>query len=79
MLTDVLGRKITHTVLSEAELAEWLTSRGVPDYVSKMLAQMDIGIKGGMEERLNNTVREVTGKDPMTFREFAEKSKAAWV
>lgn len=73
VLSDVLGRKIECSQVSQEELAHWLTSRGVPEETSNMLAAMDIAIKNGMEDRLNDTVEKVTGKKPMTFREFAEK------
>ena len=79
VLSEVLGRKITHTNVSQQELADWLTSRGVPDHTAGMLAELDIGIKNGMENRLNDTVLKVTGRPPMTYREFAEKNKDAWV
>lgn len=44
-----------------------------------MLAELDIKIGKGMEERLNDTVLKVTGRSPMTFREYAEKNKEAWI
>ena len=79
VLSEVLGRKITHTNVSQQELADWLTKRGVPDYTSNMLAELDTGIKNGMEDRLNDVVQKVTGKAPVTYKEYAEKHKDAWI
>ena len=44
-----------------------------------MLAALDIAIHHGIENRLNDTVEKVTGKKPMTFRQYAEKYKSVWV
>ena len=75
----MIGRKIECVQMSQEELAHWLSSRGLPEGIANMLAALDIGIHNGIENRLNDTVEKVTGKKPMTFREYAEKNKAVWV
>ena len=44
-----------------------------------MLGELDIAIKNGAENRLNDVVEKVTGRKAIGFREFAEKHKSAWV
>ncbi|KAL8928266.1 MAG: hypothetical protein Q9208_001976 [Pyrenodesmia sp. 3 TL-2023] len=78
ILTDVLGKPVTHVHLTESELAERYTKFGVPEEYAKILAEKDTNIKNGGEEHLNDTVEKVTGKPPKTFREFAEENKAVW-
>lgn len=77
-LTDVLGKPITHAHLTESELAERYARFGVPEGYAKVLAEKDTNIKNGEEEHLNDTVEEVTGQSPKTFREFAEEKKEVW-
>ncbi|PQE31063.1 agroclavine dehydrogenase protein [Rutstroemia sp. NJR-2017a WRK4] len=73
-----VGRKITHVKVSAQELSRQMTSVGIPKDYADMLAGMDDGINKGAEERLNNTVLEVTGKQPKRFTDFVEDAKAVW-
>ena len=44
-----------------------------------MLAGLDAHwIAVGKEERLNSVVKDVTGREPMGFREFVEENKHVW-
>lgn len=72
VLSNVVCREVSHVPLSEAELSTQLQATGIPESYASMLAKMDLGIKAGAEERLNNTVQKVIGRPPMTFRAFAE-------
>lgn len=51
---------------------------GVPKDFAKFLASKDTNIKNGGEEIRNDTVQNLTGKPPKTFREFAEENKGLW-
>lgn len=75
ILTKVLGRTITHTKLTELELATHLQEGGMPAEDAEMLAQMDTMIKGGGEDRMNNVVEEATGSKPCTFYVRALQNK----
>lgn len=72
VLSEVIGRQISHVSLSDAELAAQFQSFGVPENYAWMLAKMDLEIKTGAEDRLNDTVLKVTGRPPITFGAFAE-------
>lgn len=61
------------------ELAEHhIKNSGIGEEYAHVLAGMDIPIKNGSEEKLNDVVLTVTGRNPKTFREFAEESKSIW-
>ncbi|KAG6140330.1 hypothetical protein E4U28_003448 [Claviceps purpurea] len=78
-LTGVLGRKITHTKMTEGELAEKLMEEGVTPEEAYMHAAMDSMIKSGSEERVvSDEVKEWTGVKPRGFINFALSEKAAW-
>ncbi|KAI1214328.1 putative ergot alkaloid A [Annulohypoxylon truncatum] len=79
VLTSVLRRKITHVNLSKGELVKRLESTGMPTEDAEMLAEMDIAIKNGAEDRLNHVVEEVTGTLPLSFRDFAVREKEVWL
>jgi festuclavine dehydrogenase len=79
ILSSLLGRKITHAKLSEAEMAKCLESTGMPIEDAQMLAGMDSIIKSGAEERKNTVIEDVTGTPPLSFKDFAVREKSSWV
>jgi hypothetical protein len=79
ILSSHLGREISHTDLSEAEFAKRLESTGMPSEDALMLATMDTMIKGGVEGRLNNVAREVTGVGPETLEHFVVRNNECWL
>jgi hypothetical protein len=79
ILTDVLGKQVTHKDLTPAELEARLQSFGVPEDYSRMMSSLDTAIKHGSEDRTNDVVLALTGKLPKTFKDWAESSKAVWL
>ena len=51
---------------------------GVPEEYAKFLAFLEVGSANGMEERLNGTVEQVTGRPPQKFDVWAQENKTAW-
>lgn len=80
ILGDVIGKKVVHVNLTVEELAEHhVKNSGIGEEYAKVLAGMDIPIKNGSEEKLNDVVLKVTGRKPKSFREFAEENKSIWL
>ncbi|EAL94096.1 hypothetical protein KXW98_004268 [Aspergillus fumigatus] len=80
ILTTVLGRKITHVSLAEADLARLLRDDvGLPPDFAAMLASMETDVKHGTEVRNSHDVKKVTGSLPCSFLDFAEQEKARWM
>jgi festuclavine dehydrogenase len=79
ILTEVIGKRITHVNLTEQEFVDQLTSAGLSEDQAKSLASLEGVIKEGGEERLNDVVLKITGQPPRTFREYAEASKSEWI
>ncbi|GAD93025.1 ergot alkaloid biosynthetic protein A [Paecilomyces variotii No. 5] len=79
ILTSLLGRKITHVSLSEPDFIQLLQERvGLPPNFAEMLAKMEVDVKNGDENRLSNSVQEVTGVSPQGFHDFADRNKQHW-
>lgn len=78
ILSKVLNRSITHVKISESELAAAIHSNGIPEDYAKMLASLDTKISNGVEARMNNVVKEVTGREPKTSFTFAQENKSCW-
>ncbi|KAI1209666.1 NAD(P)-binding protein [Annulohypoxylon truncatum] len=78
IISAAVGRTIEYVELSEADLAARFAQWIDPEYAAT-LAAMDTDIKNGAENRTNDVVRTVTGKEPRSFRDFVEENKAAWI
>ncbi|KAK0731149.1 hypothetical protein B0H67DRAFT_597086 [Lasiosphaeris hirsuta] len=65
ILTELLGRKIVHSL-------------GMPENYARMMSSLDTAIEVGSENRVNDVVPSVTGCAPRPFREFAESVKSVW-
>ncbi|KAH8766839.1 hypothetical protein F5883DRAFT_79099 [Diaporthe sp. PMI_573] len=80
ILSEVIGKEVIHVNLTVEELAErHVKNAGLNKEYAQVLASMDISIKGGSEERLNDVVLRVTGGKPKTFGEFALENKSVWL
>ncbi|OTB05104.1 hypothetical protein M426DRAFT_36942, partial [Hypoxylon sp. CI-4A] len=78
LFTSVLGKKVEYVELSEAELAETATSFGIEPAYVVLLCAMETGVKNGAEDRTNDLIKTVTGKEPRRFRDFIEENKSVW-
>ena len=50
-----------------------------PEY-AEVLAQLDTAVKNGIENRLNDDVLRVTGKEPRKFEDYVDEyvKKGVW-
>ncbi|KAL8825845.1 MAG: hypothetical protein Q9170_007637, partial [Blastenia crenularia] len=77
ILSNVLGRRITHVNCTEKQMAERLMKFGLDKAFAELLSSLDTRIKSGAEDIQNDVVEQVTGRPPKTFRSFAEEKKGA--
>lgn len=62
-----------------SELEERFKSLGMPEEYAKFLTALDTNVKHGSEDRTNDVVLSVTGKEPGRFKAFAEENKVVWL
>ncbi|KAJ7100456.1 hypothetical protein C8R44DRAFT_988502 [Mycena epipterygia] len=74
ILSEVLGRKITHRTVSEEENRKVMLARGMPAEYAKFMSAADVGISEGGHERIYEKA-DFVGK--RTMREFVEVHKDA--
>jgi hypothetical protein len=77
-LSSALGRKVEHVKLTEEQKFQSLVKVGLPEHFAKFLAHLEVSAAGGEEQRMNDTVDQVTGRPPKTFDTFAQENKAVW-
>lgn len=74
----MLGRRIAYHELTADELSARHQSFGMPPPYAAMLAAMDTVIRQGGEDRINDDVLRLTGRQPRPFRAFVERNRAVW-
>jgi len=78
ILSEVLGRKITHNKLPGAQYKAILTGVGLPEQYAAFLVALEEEIAVGSEEKLIAEESDKIVKGKITIREFFEKNKAIW-
>jgi ergot alkaloid biosynthesis protein len=78
ILSEVSGRAIEHRHVSPTEVQARMVASGVPDEFAEILTMLERLIRDGAEDRVTETVRDVTGRAPASLREFAERHAAVW-
>jgi uncharacterized protein YbjT (DUF2867 family) len=73
LLTELLGRPITHQPVDQETLRELLSSQMNPQ-AAALLAAVDGAIAAGVEDRVTDVVERVTGKPPRSLREVIESA-----
>ncbi|WP_410768734.1 NmrA family NAD(P)-binding protein [Fontibacillus sp. BL9] len=78
-ISEVTGRSVVHkSILDEQLTNSWLEA-GLSMEYSVFMADLDRRIREeGAEEIVTDTVRRVSGKDPVSFLQFANKNAGVW-
>ncbi|MDT0441487.1 NmrA family NAD(P)-binding protein [Streptomyces johnsoniae] len=72
IVTEVTGRPVAHRHLPAGQLRDRLAATMPRDFAA-LLADLDLAIAGGAEDRTTDTVRRLTGRPPRSFRAVAER------
>jgi ergot alkaloid biosynthesis protein len=73
-----IGRAVSHHRISADELAARHRSLGLPTLHAQTLAAMDTAIAAGMEDRVTDWVRLLTGRHPARFDDFVAATASKW-
>lgn len=79
ILSDTLGRRITHHALSTEAMANRFVQAGLDPSYARLLARLDVAIAEGAEDRTTNIVEHITGRPPTSLAAFAETERRHWV
>jgi uncharacterized protein YbjT (DUF2867 family) len=78
MLSTALGREIKNMNPSEEEYKSTLKSHGVPAQVYDFMAVLYGAIKAGHMVQATNVVKQLTGKEPISFKSFIESNRTVF-
>lgn len=77
-LSKQTGRDIKYINLSPKELGKTYLRYGMPQWTVNALLELDNIIRLGYVASASDDVKKVTGKNPVTFREFVKENIAAF-
>lgn len=79
LLSEVEGRTVRYEDLSAQDYKQLLIGRGMPEPVAETLLSLELSIRSGELEPVNDMVRQLTGRAPETLEDFMHHGRAAAV
>jgi uncharacterized protein YbjT (DUF2867 family) len=77
-LGEVSGRKVSYVDVPEAAAKKAMLGLGLPEWMVDAMMELHGIDKAGYAAQVTDTVRKVTGRDPIRFAEFARQHAARW-
>lgn len=77
-ISRVINKPVEHIKLTENQLRQRFIDSGMEAIYANVLSAMDTAISLGSEENCSNEVKNLTGKDPISFLDFAEQARMSW-
>lgn len=71
-LSAALGREVRYVEVPIEAARAAMVSGGMPEWTADALVELFNFYKDGRADQVRDTVREVTGRDPITFAQFAK-------
>ena len=71
-LSSALGREVEYVEVPIEVARAGMVGGGMPEWTADALVELFNFYKDGRADRVRDTVREVTGRDPITFAQFAK-------
>ena len=78
MISDACGRTVGYVPIPEAAMVEQARKQGTPESAILYMARLFEEVRRGHMAYTTDVVRDVTGRPPVSFGEFARKNAEAW-
>ena len=79
VLNDVLGKNTKYVAVSDKDAIEAMTGMEFPEFLIHLMIDLNQCIREGFAEKITTTVKDVTGKDAISFEQFVRDNKGAWL
>lgn len=78
IISEITGKNITFEDVTPELMKDQLLGAGLPsDYADFLLLILSF-FKLGYSASVTNSIKEITGKNPISFRQYAEEYKGSW-
>ncbi len=78
ILSDAIGRKIDYVPVTDDATAETMRKHGMPEAIVGALMPFGAIVRSGRAAEILPTVRNVLGREPLTFAEWAHENAPAF-
>lgn len=78
VLTRVLGKKVAYVAVSDEAAKAGMLAAGMPEFYVDYLIDLSQFYRKGGAARVTSAVKDVTGKDPVSFEQFVRDNAAAF-
>lgn len=78
IITEVIGREVRQVRLRVPEVRRRYLDIGMPEPFASALAAVDADIERGSEDLVTPIVRQATGREPRSLRDFVRAHRAEW-
>jgi NAD(P)H dehydrogenase (quinone) len=75
--SELTGRPVSFEAVTPEERVAQLIALGTPEFIAKLLVSSQMAIAEGKMGTPTTVVKELTGREPMSVREFLAANKAA--
>ncbi len=78
-MDQILNKQTKYIEVSNEMAAQAMIDMHFPQFIVDLLVSLNSSIKQGHFAKTSKTVEEVTGKKPITFKQFIEDNKSVWL
>jgi uncharacterized protein YbjT (DUF2867 family) len=78
IISEVTGKNIGYQDITPEAMREGLLGAGLPADYTEFLLMILSFFKLGYSSAITTSIKDITGKDPISFRKYAEDYKASW-
>ena len=78
IISEACGRTVAYFPISEKEMMQGAREQGMSEKAIQYLVLLFAVVSKGLMAETNDVVRKVTGKAPISFKEFARKNADLW-
>lgn len=79
LISKASGRSVSYQEISPAAMLEGLLQAKLPRPYAEFLVMILGFFKAGYSEQITDSVKKITGRDPIRFAQYAQDARAAWI
>ena len=79
ILNKTLGKTSAYVSVSDEDAIRAMTEMEFPEFLINLMINLNQCIREGLSEEITTTIKDVTGNDPITFEQFVQNNKQAWL
>lgn len=79
IISKIINKDVQHIDVPETAAIQAMESARMPSFAIEMTSSLNQIIKAGYAEGVTDTVKKITGNDPISFEQFALDYKQNWL